>query len=101
MKVKLMLYCVISAVSILVISCKKSNSGINPTPSVYILGIDTRGVDCYWKDGVVSYFSTPLSTNTINSIFVSGDDVYVSGYQTDSFSTATYWKNGMPIKIST
>jgi hypothetical protein len=57
----------------------------------------------YYKNGV----SVPLTLSedaigaVISSVFVSGNDVYVAGTQTiNKISYATYWKNGVPVTLS-
>lgn len=66
----------------------------------------------YWKNGSLVDLTGNLSYTAANggsgfpntsSIFVSGSDVYVAGYQSTSFvfSVAIYWKNGSPVFLST
>lgn len=54
-------------------------------------------VPIYWKNGVAISLLNNNHYGKANSIFVSGTDVYVSGYENN---TATIWKNGIPIKLS-
>jgi hypothetical protein len=65
----------------------------------------------YWKNGVkVSLDNTMHHPNTVqvSSIFVSGGDVYVSGYKSyagtgsgTNRQMALYWKNGQEVILST
>jgi len=66
----------------------------------------------YWKNGVLTDLSQKLTYKAANdvlcyptttSISVSGNDVYVAGYQlTSTYSLiAIYWKNGVPFYLST
>lgn len=64
----------------------------------------------YWKNGVRTDLTKGL-IYTVNgndcwphttSIYVSGNDVYVAGYQVTSFvSVALFWKNGVPAYLTT
>lgn len=74
---------------------------------VYIYGSHySKGKDqvCYWKNGKITNLlgETP-GWCIINSIFVSGNDVYVAGYEwydTDDFlGGARVWKNGNLMKF--
>ncbi|OQP47302.1 hypothetical protein A4H97_07305 [Niastella yeongjuensis] len=66
----------------------------------------------YWKNGVLVDLSKETTYEAANgthcyptttSISVSGNDVYVAGYQLTSTynSLALYWKNGVPVYLST
>ncbi len=66
----------------------------------------------YWKNGVrvdltgaLSYAAANGSSGfpTTSSIFVSGGDVYIAGYEATSLATtlAIYWKNGTPFYLNT
>ncbi len=84
----------------------------------YELTSDSVGIAVYWKNGdlvnltpITPPYPTPPvpPVNTIGSyhlfdyaeafsIYVSGNDVYVSGY--DQFFKAAYWKNGVKTQLS-
>jgi hypothetical protein len=66
----------------------------------------------YWKNGVPTDLSKEMTYKAVNgtlcyptttSISVSGNDVYVTGYQLTSTHkiTAIYWKNGVPAYLTT
>ncbi|GHV96725.1 hypothetical protein AGMMS50293_30450 [Spirochaetia bacterium] len=66
---------------------------------VYVAGTEDHKA-CYWKNGVaVCLFNT---YSEAYSIFVSGSDVYVAGYETVDliYTIATYWKNGAAVHLS-
>lgn len=56
----------------------------------------------YWKNGVSVDLETSNSVNNASSIFVKGEDVYVTGFihNTDDVLTARYWKNGTATDLS-
>lgn len=57
---------------------------------------------CYWKNSTLFLLTGASVVSSANSIFVSGDDVYVAGYETNAsgFKVAKYWKNGVATSIS-
>ena len=66
---------------------------------VYVAGIAWNGgkqVATYWKNSTKIFLSEEYTVAT--SIFVSGNDVYVSGRES---TIATYWKNGTPTRVFT
>lgn len=80
-----------------------SNCGNDEGPKplhVYVAGnqfINNDNAPVYWKDGAL--IELPFEDNyaEATSIFVSGSDVYVSGYTynyTTQSGRAVYWKNG-------
>lgn len=86
---------------------------------VYVAGwvFNEKGqtVAAYWKNGDLVLLTDGASPSIAESVFVSGGDVYVAGttnfdagqiLPTEIFSsgpegTATYWKNGAPVTLST
>jgi hypothetical protein len=60
---------------------------------VYMGGINAGDTAVYWKNGL----ATPVvASTTINSLFVSGGDLYFTGYLIVGGMTApAYWKNGV------
>jgi hypothetical protein len=75
-------------------------AGLTGGPGVYLLATPPSGVTGYvWKDGV-SYRQDKSSK--LNSMFVSGDDVYVVGTsEGGSFERAMLWKNGVAQQLDT
>ena len=75
--------------------------------SVLDAGDPTGYIAAYWKNGTVTRFAkTPISTGIISegisSIFVSGSDVYATGYSFNGFSQyCRYWENGVYKPIGT
>jgi len=65
-----------------------------------------RQMALYWKNGQEVILSTGtgrFGTRTTSSIFVSGNDVYVSGMSQDpntGESIAVYWKNGQEVVLA-
>ena len=65
---------------------------------VYVAGIE-NGVATLWKNGVAQRLSDGMSV--ANSVYVSGKDVYVAGYEHNAQgnNVATLWKNGLAQNI--
>lgn len=100
------------------LSCKKdkaddNNGGGTPTPpvttvsDVYVAGYEInssgKNVAKYWKNGTAVTLTNGSRDAVARSIFVSGNDVYVAGYQDKAASVlniATYWKNGVAYTLS-
>lgn len=78
-------------------------NGIFVTTSgdVYAAGESENDRACYWKNGVLTELSKK-SSSTASNIFVSGGDVYVSGYVFigESGRVACYWKNGVQVNLT-
>jgi WD40 repeat protein len=63
---------------------------------VYMAGMDGNKA-VLWKNGEAQQLAGDYQNVIANSLFVSGDDVYVAGFSTDEpyyISTALLWKNG-------
>jgi hypothetical protein len=59
------------------------------------------GVATYWKNNVPQYLSGAMSRNSVAyGVFALGEDVYIAGASGEPFSTATYWKNGEPVLLT-
>lgn len=92
-------------------SCKKELKPDNPASSkvdIYVTGFESSGNcgDCayakYWKNGIATNLTDGLHKSEANSIFVSGKDVYVAGYENNNTYSpiAKYWKNGVAVKLA-
>lgn len=67
---------------------------------VYVAGFESvwaRNTAKYWKNGQAVNLSSSFLGSEAFSIAVSGNDVYVAG---DEDYKPTYWKNGVPVKLS-
>lgn len=103
--------------------CKKSNGaddtdnnggggGNNNPPvptvkTVYVAGMEInsggKNVAMYWRNDTVVKLTDGTRDASAQSIFVSGNDVYVAGYQDkvgSLLNIATYWKNGTAFPLS-
>ena len=82
-------------------ACTKSGNGAS-ADNVYVAGAVLNGPKPEaksWKNDILTPLSDSLSYGT--AIVVSGNDVYVGGYETnDGISTSMYWKNGSPILLT-
>jgi hypothetical protein len=75
------------------------------TATIYVAGSYNNGTGtaaCYWLNGTL----TPLETGGMypafaTSIYVSGSDIYVSGYYKNGNNVACYWKNGGRTDLTT
>ncbi len=70
---------------------------------VYNAGVvNNRAV--YWKNGTAVYLTSGATKAVAKSIFVSGNDVYVAGYEQtsslSSFTIAKLWKNGVATNLT-
>lgn len=60
-----------------------------------------------WKNGVSTTLTTgDTSVAVATAVYVAGSDVYVAGYDQEDYyhggaAFAKYWKNGVPVKLST
>ncbi|ANH82986.1 hypothetical protein A8C56_20140 [Niabella ginsenosidivorans] len=60
-----------------------------------------------WKDGTATTLTAgTASVGVATAVFVVGNDVYVAGYEQEDYyhsglTFAKYWKNGVPVKLST
>jgi hypothetical protein len=95
------------------LSCEKEMSketgSLRPVDAdvdVYVLGVEKDGTNSvtkykYWKNGAEVTLPT-TRRSYLRSIYVSGDDVYVAGYQVadNGNGIVTYWKNGSPVYVT-
>lgn len=67
-------------------------------PDIYVAGFESTNSSpksaMYWKNGTPVTLGSDFSW--ANAIFVSGNDVYVAGYDNGG---ATYWKNGVGVRL--
>ncbi|HSZ86892.1 MAG TPA: hypothetical protein VK787_12740 [Puia sp.] len=70
---------------------------------MYIAGSEVYGAAraaTYWKNGIATHLTSPTINAFINSIFVSGNDVYAVGGGYNVFAgtlSVIYWKNGVGV----
>lgn len=74
-----------------------ATSAFYANDKLYVGGYESNtGYVVLWEDGVLNKLSSGgvVVNMGTNSLFVNGDDVYATAYETSSGSTAKYWKNG-------
>nr|WP_321237476.1 hypothetical protein [uncultured Psychroserpens sp.] len=97
-------------------SCSSDNSDdtelTNPeNVTVYVVGTNTNEQDTgdseldralLWVDGELTVLTDGQTNAEAFSVYVSGDDVYVAGYEElgNGISVAKYWKNGVSVDLS-
>src|ERR1700678_42562 len=87
-------------------SCHKSNNSSTPNATVYVAGQQIDGhvyKAVYWKNGAMLPLTNSNLASGATDIAVSGADVYVTGFRTDSLlwiTKATYWKNGVAVDLT-
>ena len=84
-----LLFCLLA-----VVACKKTK---NPVIEVYVAGyeLNTAGkqVAKVWKNGVVTALTNGQQHAIANSVYVSGNDVFLAGYQSNGGTyVATLWE---------
>jgi tRNA(Leu) C34 or U34 (ribose-2'-O)-methylase TrmL len=75
---------------------------------VYVAGFETNElgntVATLWKNGEAKHLSDGSANARAKSVYVSGDDVYVAGTESDTIANrivAKLWKNGeTPMNLS-
>jgi hypothetical protein len=87
-------------------SCKKSNRVIEQPVHVYVAGYEFKDGNVfakYWKDGKPVPLREGSNKGRVESIIVSGGDVYMAGYEdivANTKAVAKYWKNGRSVALS-
>jgi hypothetical protein len=66
-------------------------------PDVYLAGYAKNVGACYWKNGILTVLTNGRTEAGPRAIVVSGNDVYIAGYDGD---VACYWKNGIKTAIT-
>ena len=95
------------AIIICFAACKKSPVlPIVPVPTgtnIYVAGYENK-VAKYWKNGTAVILADPSLNTAINSIVVSGNDVFAGGYEINNnanpVKVAKYWKNGTGVTLT-
>jgi hypothetical protein len=82
---------------------------IIPPANIYIVGEELHNYNSYikyWNNGSSFLVSDSLHYYVPTSLFVSGSDIYVSGYQQipregdmPGYNLAQYWKNGVATRL--
>jgi hypothetical protein len=85
------------------------STGESRASSVYVSGTDVylagevgvygKSVARYWKNGQETVLSAVSEAMIANSIFVMGNDVYVTGFNYTTDYRAGYWKNGQFVQV--
>ena len=106
----------IKKLSILIIifctlSCSNDNSSNEDetkatVKDIYVCGYEKRSnngklIATVWKNGVITSLTDGTNDAVAKDVAVSGNDVYVVGYEEDSNGNqvARFWKNGVPVKL--
>ena len=71
---------------------------------VYVVGEENYSSNSYaaklWKNGVATTLSTSGTNAHASSIFITENDIYVSGYEESGVNKAgIIWKNGIPTRL--
>jgi hypothetical protein len=85
-------------------------TAVNPNPDVYVAGYvynNGRTVAALWKNGVATNLTDGTHNAEAKSVYVSGSDVYVAGFDglpvyggPAGQKTATLWKNGAATSLT-
>ncbi|TLV03395.1 hypothetical protein [Dyadobacter luticola] len=98
---KKIFYSSLILISLFSASCSLEDHVLPGEPDVYVAGLentDSTFVAKYWKNGQEVELTQSYYPLAVNSIAVSGNDVYVVGFGVDSSNTLVtgrYWKNGV------
>jgi hypothetical protein len=83
------------------------NSILVSGSDVYIAGMNESApppfipTAAYWKNGNLTLLPRSEINSFANSIFVSANNVFVAGYETDlQVSSAVYWKDSIEAKLT-
>ncbi len=91
----------LSGILVLTNSCQKEvDNTSSGHENIYIVGRQlgsTRALAKYWVNGVAKTLTDGNAGAVANSIFVTGNDIYVAGNDGD---TLKFWKNGVATKLT-
>jgi hypothetical protein len=77
--------------------------GIELTTQTGPSSFNTEEVATYWKNGIPVSLTNGVYDAVADSIYVTGGDVYVGGFNCLAFlpdcNVAAYWKNGVPVQL--
>jgi len=81
--------------ALLLLSSWQVSVAVTPSVDVYVAGYNGNFAKL-WINGIPQYLTDGTYCARANCVFVSGNDVYVAGYEENSQGklVATLWKNG-------
>ncbi len=97
---------IIIALAFCIAGCKKTSTTPAPVPAgnnIYVAGYENK-VAKYWKNGTAVILSNPSFNAAVNSMVITGNDVYAGGYEINNnpspVTIAKYWKNGIEANLT-
>lgn len=103
MKKSNLILIITSIITLISTGCKKD--AIDKYADVYLAGykqdISGKTSAAYWKNNTIKILDNSAGGSYANSIYVSGNDIYVSGnIDNGSNVKAVYWKNNTPFELT-